>query len=191
MLQTLLSYLTMYGLESNIMIANGAGALEFQREKIYKSFRYIHALFIVLGVCIVSFAVYFLNKFVYTKFDLEFVNITVIILLTSIYNFIISSIWKKISNFSYYLYNSSYSFAIDLVYISTTVLMLDLSVSIASFAMGLVAVTAVIIAMNALFGFYVRSFNRGYMHIKFRNVASRLFLMAFFSVLLYYAALLV
>ena len=86
---------------------------------------------------------------------------------------------------------NSYSFAIDLVYISTTVLMLDLSVSIASFAMGIVAVAVVIIAMNALFGFYVRSFNRGYMHVKFRNVASRLFLMAFFSVLLYYAALLV
>lgn len=191
MFQTFLSYLVLYGLQSNVMIANGAGALEFQREKIYKAFRYLHSLLIILGIIVVGTASYFLNKFVYANFDLKFVNVTVVVLLVGIYNFIVSAIWKKSSSFSYYLYTSSYSYPIDLVYISTTILMLDMSLPIVNFFLSLGAISIAIIVMNALFGFFVRSFNRGYMNVKFRNVASRLFLLAVFSVLLYYAGMLV
>ena len=191
MVQTFLSYLILYGLQSNVMVANGAGALEFQREKIYKAFRYLHSLFIILGIIIIGTASYFLNKFVYPLIDIEFANFTIIILLSGIYNFIVAAIWKKSSNFSYYLYTSSFSYPIDLVYISATVLMLNLSVSIPNFFLSLGAIAIVVIVMNALFGFFVRSFNRGYMNVKFRNVASRLFLLAVFSVLLYYAGLMV
>ena len=70
MLQTFLSYLAIYGLKDNIFVMNGAGALQIQREKMYRTFRYVNALCLVLGIILTSLVSYFLNNYIYAKFDL-------------------------------------------------------------------------------------------------------------------------
>ena len=79
MLEVLLSYLVLYGLKSNIVVANGTGAAQFQREKMYRSFRLIDTLFLVLGVILCSFITYLLTTYVYVKFDLEYISLSVVI----------------------------------------------------------------------------------------------------------------
>ena len=66
-----------------------------------------------------------------------------------------------------------------------------MDVKILEFASAVVAVALVVMIMNVLMGFYIRSMNRGYLNINFRNVSARLFLFALFSILLYYGSLLV
>jgi hypothetical protein len=191
MLETFVSYLVLYGLSSNIMIANGSGVLEFQREKMYRKFRYLNALLLILGIAITGFVHYFLEAYVYEKFDIQFVGFTVVILIAGLYGFAVSAIWKKASHFGYYLYKNSYSYAFDLVYTVSVILMLQVDTSILNFALQLVAVALVVLVMNVIVGFFVRSMNRGYMNTNFRNISSRLFLLAFISILIYYSGLLV
>lgn len=191
MLQVFLSYLVLYGLQTNVILSNGSGALEFQREKMYRSFRYLNTLFLIIEICIISFAYYFLETYLLSQFDLHFIGFTIVVFLSGLLNLVVSSIWRKSSNFKYYLYESSYSYAFDLVFVVSVVFMLDINVSILNFVMQVVAVMIVIMVMNAIIGFFVRSFNRGYLNVNFRNVSSRLFLLAIISILIYYAGFLV
>lgn len=191
MLQVFLSYLVLYGLQTNVILSNGSGALEFQREKMYRSFRYLNTLFLIIEICIISFAYYFLKTYLLSQFDLHFIGFTIVVFLSGLLNLVVSSIWRKSSNFKYYLYESSYSYAFDLVFVVSVVFMLDINVSILNFVMQVVAVMIVIMVMNAIIGFFVRSFNRGYLNVNFRNVSSRLFLLAIISILIYYAGFLV
>ncbi len=191
MLKIFLSYLVLFGLKNNVITANGSGALEFQREKMYRFYRYINTLLLILGIIVVAMINYVLETYVYSKFDLHFVGFTVIVFLSGLYGLIVSAIWKKASHFGYYLYKSSYSYAFDLVYTVSVVLMMNINTGIAYYLIQLLAVAIVIMLMSAIVGFFVRSMNRGYMNINFRNVSARLFLLAFISILLHYAGLLV
>ena len=191
MLEILLSYLVLYGVKSNVLVSTGTGAVQFQREKRYKSFRYISALFLALGVVITSFIAYFLQKYVYSKFDLQYVSTSVNVLFVGIYNIIIAEIWQKISSFKHYLYDTSFSYVMDFAFMLSVIFMLDMSVPILEFAMALGAIVVSIMATNVLVGFYVYSSNKSYINVNFRHVPSRLFLLAIFSILLYYAGLMV
>lgn len=188
MLEILLSYLVLYGLQSNIVISTGSGAVQFQREKMYRSFRYVSAAFLVLGITICSFIAYVLQTYVYSKFDLEYIASTVIVLFVGLYNLIVAAIWSKISSFKRYLYESSYSYAMDFAFTLSVVFLLDMNVSITNFAMAVVAVIVSVFVMSAVVGFFVESVNKSYINVNFRHVPSRLFLLAIFSILLYYAA---
>ena len=191
MLQTFLSYLILYGLQTNIVLSNGSGALEFQREKMYRSFRYLNMLILAFEICVIGFVYYFLETYLLKDNDLHFIGFTIVVFLSGVFNLIVSSIWQRSSNLKFYLYESSYSYAFDLVFVASSVFMLQMNVSILSFVMQMIAVIIVIMAMTAIIGFFVRSFNRGYQNVNFRNVSSRLFLLAFVSILIYYAELLI
>lgn len=187
MLETLLSYLILYGIRSNVLVFNGAGALELQREKMYRSFRYLDALFVIIGFAINAIIAYVLNVYVLSKFGLEYAGFAISVLLVGIYNILVSLLWRKVSHFQNYLYQKSYSFAFDFAFILSAILMLNMSLPFADFLVSILAVCIVIFVMNVLVGFYVHSINRGYMNINFRDVSARLFIMAIFSILLIYA----
>ncbi len=191
MAQIFLSYLVLYGLNANIIASSGAGALEFQREKMYPSFRFLNSLFLVVGIALCGIVSYFLNKFVYVVYDVAYINVSVTVLIAGLYNLAVSRIWKKASNFNHYLYENSFSYAFDLVFTVFAVLMLNMSLPVANFLLSVVAMSIVIIVMNLVVGFFVKSMNRGYMNINFRNVSARLFFLAIISLILYYASLLV
>lgn len=189
MMQVLLSYLVLYGLKSNIVVANGTGAAQFQREKMYRSFRLVDTLFLVLGVVVCSFIAYLLNTFVYVKFNLEYINLSVAVVLVGAYNLLVNFIWSKISTFKHYLYESSFSYVMDASYTFSVIFTIDMTVPIAEFSMQILAVAISILVVNVIVGFYTESVNRSYINSAFRNVPSRLFLLAIFSILLHYAGL--
>ena len=188
--QMLLSYLILYGLKNNI-VCSGSGSLLFQREKMYASFRYISALFLMLGIAITSFASYFLQKYVYAQFELELIGTTVMVLIVGLYNFLVSFIWTKLSGFKNYLYQSSYSYIMDFAYTLSILFTLNLNVEIKEFAMMIAAILIVVFFMSIIMGFFVETFNKSYVNSNLRHVPSRLFLLAIFSILIYYAGLMV
>ncbi len=191
MVDIILSYIILYVVRNNVLIANGTGAVQFQREKMYRSFRYISMLFLALGVVIASFASYVLNTYIYAKFDLFYISTSVLVLIVGLYNLFVAFIWSKISSFKQYLYETSYSYAMDFAYTLSVVFMLDMSVSIANFAFSLIAVVLAIFVVNVFVGFFVESVNKSYINKNFRHVPSRLFLLAIFSILLYYIGIMV
>lgn len=175
MAEMFLSYLVLYGLSGNIIACTGAGALEFQREKMYSFFRFINTLFLVIGIVVCAVITYVLNKFIFSVYDMEYISITVLVLVAGIYNLIVAAIWRKVSNFNNYLYEASFSYAFDFVFSVFVVLLLDLTLPLANFMLCVLAISIVIIVMNLILGFFIKSLNRGYLNINVRNVSSRLF----------------
>lgn len=191
MLQTFLSYLALFGIKNNVVVMNGTGTLLFQREKMYRSLRYIDSLFLVLGITLTSIISYFLYNYVYLKFDLLYIHISVVVLMVVLYNLFVSSVWQKFSHFKHYLYENSFSYAFDVVYTLSVILSLNMALPIVDFMMSVVAIVLVVLIMNVVIGFFVESLNRGYLSVYFRNVPARLFLFALISIILYYALMLV
>lgn len=191
MLEVFLSYLALYGLQQNIFVCNGSGPLQIQREKMYRSFRYLNALFLILGIVVTSFITYLLNNYVYAKFDLFYISVSVSVFVVALYHLIVSIIWQKMSYFNFYLYENSFSYGFDVVFTLSVIFTIDMNVKILNFVMSLGAIAIIVLIMNVIMGFYVKSMNRGYLNINFRNVSARLFLFAIISILLYYASLLV
>ena len=188
MLQTFLSYLVIYGLRSNLVVNNGSGVVIFQREKMYTSYRYISTLFLILGVILTATITYFLNLYVYSKFDLYNISLSVNVVIVGAYNILVSTILKKSPSFSNYIYENSFSYAYDTVFILSVIFSLDMKLSILYFFMSLLAAVIVIFITNVLVGFFVKCCNRGYINDSFRNVAVRLFLFAIFAVIFYYTS---
>lgn len=191
MLEIFLSYLALYGLQQNIFVYNGAGPLQVQREKMYRSFRYLNALFLILGIIVTSFITYLLNNYVYAKFDLLYISVSVSVFVVALYHLIVSIVWQKMSYFNFYLYENAFAYGFDVVFTLSVIFTLDMNVKILDFAMSLGAVAIIVLVMNVVMGFYIKSMNRGYLNINFRNVSARLFLFAIISILLYYASLLI
>ena len=191
MFKLFLSYLVLFGLHSNLML-NGAGTVVFQREKQYRSFRLFSTLFLVLGIAVTATITFFLYKFVYSKYNLLYISASVNVLIVGLYNLLVALIWKKSGrSFTYYLYDNSFSYAFDTVFTLSVIFTLNLSVPIAEFFISLAAVCIVVFVSSIVIGFFVRNLNRGYMNISFRNIPARLFVLAIFSIILYYCAQLV
>lgn len=191
MLNLFLTNLAEFGLSSNIVVCSGTGALIYGREKRYTFFRYISVLFLILGVCICSFANYFLTNYVYSKFDIFEIQVGVLVLLACLYNLLISKLWKKMSLFGLYLYNSSCSYVFDAIFTVYVAMILDTTLAIVPFVFSLLAAVVVVFVMTVLIGFYVEGINKSSLRICFRNVSARLYLLAIFAIILYYASMLV
>ena len=191
MLQIFITYLVIYGLKSNLVVDNSSGVLIFQREKMYTSFRYISNLFLILGIIISASISYFLYTYIYVKFNMFYISETVNMLIVASYNIIVSNLLKKKKSFSNYLYDNSFSLAYDTVFMVSVLLTLDMNLSVVGFFLSLLAAVIVIFVINVLMGFFVKSFNRNYINISARNIAVRLFMMAIFSIILHYAAMLI
>ncbi len=191
MAQTFLSYLILFGLENNLIISNSAGVSIFQREKMYTSFRFLSLLYLLAGIVLTSTISYFLNYFIYSKFDLYYISVTVNVFIVGIYNILISYIWKKGKSFNNYLYENSFSYAFDVVFTLSVIFCLDMSVSIVNFFMQLIACVIVVAITYTILGHFIKCENRGYLNVSFRNVPVRIFMFAIFSLILYYAGLLV
>lgn len=191
MLEIALSYLVMYGVKSNLVINNGSGALIFQREKQYTTFRYISNLVLILGVIICATITYFLNRFVYSKFNMHYISETVIVVIAGLYNLFTSKFLKKKFSFSNYLYENSLSYAYDTVFLISVLLMMEMDITILHFFLSLLMAIISIFITNVLIGFFIRSLNREYINISARNIAVRFFMIAIFSVIIYYAQRLV
>ena len=191
MVETIISYLILYGIQNNVVVVNGAGALQFQREKQYRSFRYINTAFLSLGILVCSAISYALHNYVYSLFDLEYFSTTIIVFIVGLYNLLVSLIMKKGSSFRYYLYHASYSYAMNFAYTLAVIFMLDLTLPIIDFAIVIAVIAVSLFATSALIGFFVESSTNTYINENFRHVPSRLFLLAIFSILLYYAGIMV
>ena len=191
MLNLFFTNLANFGLNQNIFINSGYGALLIGREKKYRLFRYINVLFMLLGIILCSIATYFLNQHVFIKFDIPEVKLGVVILLAGVYNLLISFLWGKMSNFGQYLYEKSCSYVFDLVFTVFVVMMLDLTLSIVNFLMTLISILVVIFVTYVIIGFYIESINKSNLRVCIRNVAARLYLLAFFAILLFYLSKLV
>lgn len=191
MINLFLTNLAELGLSSNIVVCSGTGALIYGREKRYTFFRYISVLFLILGVCICSFANYFLTNYVYSKFDIFEIQVGVLVLLACLYNLLISKLWKKMSLFGLYLYNSSCSYVFDTIFTVYVAMILDTTLAILPFVFSLLAAVIVVFVMTVLIGFYVEGINKSSLRICFRNVSARLYLLAIFAIILYYASMLV
>lgn len=191
MFNLFLSNLAYYGLSNNVIINSGVGALMFGREKKYKLFRYINTLFLMLGICICSFAIYFLDIYVLTKFKLQEIKAGILVLLACLYNLLISILWTKMSLFGHYLYERSCSYVFDVVFTVFVVMNLDLTLAILPFVLTVAAVVVVVFLTTFIVGFFVESINKSSLRLCFRNVSARLYLLAIFGVLLYYLNMLV
>lgn len=191
MVNTFLSYLALYGLKSNIVVMNGSGVLLFQREKSYRSFRYIGAVILIFGVILCSAISYALNNYVYPIIDLAFADVTITVSIVCIYHILVSNIWRKISSFKVYLYENSFSYAMDVVFTLSLIFMFNMTLPVVEFVMSVLAACIVIAVMNMLMGIFVGLLNRAYVNKSFRNVSTRLFLFAIIYMIVYYASLLV
>lgn len=190
-LNTLVTYLIMYGIKSNLVILNGAGAVIFQREKQYTSYRYFSNLILIVGVLICATISYFLNRFVYSKFNIYYISETVNVVIAGAYNIAVSKLLKNKLSFNNYLYENSFSYAYDTVFIVSVLLMLEMNLTIVNFFLSLAMALVCIFVSNVLIGFFIKSLNREYVNISARNIAVRLFTIAIFSILIYYAQMLV
>lgn len=190
MLQTFLSYLILYGLSQNIML-NGAGTVVFQREKQYFSFRITSTLFLVFGIAISCTIAYFLETYVYSKFNMLYINATIDVLIVGVYNFIVSLIYRKNKRFNYYLYDNAFSYAYDSVFMLSIIFTINMSVPIAEFFIMLAVIVVIVFITSLVIGFFINCINRGYLNASARNIPARLFLLAIFSIIFYYLSLMV
>lgn len=188
MLETFLSYLVIYGLQNNLVACNGSGAVIFQREKMYTSYRYISTLFLILGVILTATISFFLNTFIYSKYNLYNINVSVNVLIVGAYNMLVSFILKKSPSFSNYMYENSFSYAYDMVFTLSVIFSLNMDLSIPYFFMSLLAAVLCIFVTSIIIGFFVKSVNRGYINDSFRNVPARLFLLAIIAMIFYYTS---
>lgn len=186
MFNLFLTNLQTYGLSENIFVNTGYGALLIGREKKYRFFRHINILFLMLGIFVCSIATYFLQQFVFDKFDLFEIKLGVAIFLAGLYNLLISFLWGKMSRFGQYLYEKSCSYVFDLVFTVFVVMSLDLSLEIVPFILTTLAVMIAIFVSNLVIGFYIESINKSSLKLCIRNVSARLYLMALFAILLFY-----
>ena len=186
MLKTFLSYLVVYGLKSNLVVNNGAGVVVYQREKMYTSYRMINNLFLIIGVALTGTIAYFLNTYIYDKFDLNNISVSVNVLVVCTYNIIVSTIFKKKHNFNNYVYENSFSYAYDTVFILSVVFSLDMKMQMIYFFMSLLSAIVVIFITNLIVGFFVKNCNRGFINDSFKNISTRLFLFAIIAIIFYY-----
>lgn len=191
MLNLFLSNLVGFGLQSNLVVNSGTGALLFGREKKYAFFRYISILFLILGICVCSALNYFLTNYIYLKFDVMEIQVGVLTIFSCLYNLLVSKVWKKISLFGLYLYNASCSYVFDTVFIIFAAMTLDCTLTLSAFFVSLLSAVLVVFVMYVLIGFYVDGINKSSLRICFRNVSARLYLIAIFAIILYYANMLV
>lgn len=191
MLNLFLTNLATFGISNNIVINSGVGAILFGREKQYRFFRYINTLFLMLGVCVCGIITYFLDFYICAKFDLYEIKIGVVILIASLYNLLVSFVWGKTSLFGHYLYEKSCSYVFDTVFTAFVVMTLQLTLAFVPFLMSLLAVVVVIFVTNFIIGFFIEGVNKSSLPLCCRNVTARLFLIAIFAMLLYYANMLI
>jgi hypothetical protein len=191
MFDVFLANLVTYGLNQNILISNGYGALVLGREKKYRFFRHLNILFTILGIAICAIAMYFFNQFVIDRFYVVEIKVGVFVLLAGLYNLLISFLWGKMSNFGQYLYEKSCSYVFDTVLIVFVVMSVDMTLKIVPFLMTILAIMVVIFVTNLIMGFYIESINKSSLKLCVRNVSARLYMLAFFAVLLFYLGKLV
>lgn len=191
MLNLFLTNLISYGVSSNIVVNSGVGVILFGREKKYKLFRYVNTLFLLLGICLCSICIYFLNQFVLTKFDLSEIKIGILVILVCLYNLLVAFLWKKMSLFSFYLYERSCSYVFDVVFAIFTIMSLDLTLQFVPFILSVASILVVVFATNLIIGFYIEGINKSTLKVYFRNVSARLFLIAIFAMILFYASMLI
>ena len=71
------------------------------------------------------------------------------------------------------------------------VMSLDLTLEIVPFILTTLAIMIAIFVSNLIIGFYIESINKSSLKLCIRNVSARLYLMAFFAILLFYLAKLI
>lgn len=191
MLNLFLTNLVTFGLSNNIVVNSGVGVGLFGREKQYRFFRYINTLFLMLGICVCAFATYFLDMFICSKFDLYEIKVGVVVLIAGLYNLLISFLWGKMSLFGHYLYEKSCSYVFDMIFTIFVAMSLDMSLAIVPFLLSVIAVMIVVFLTNFVIGFFIEGINKQSLPLCCRNVTARLFLVAIFAILLYYANMLI
>ena len=192
MLNLFLSFVLLYGVKSNVVVSVGAGVLTYQKEKQYLKFRVLNSLFLAVGIIVCLMISYILHSYVYKPYDLLYLNVVVSVLIVGIYNMIVSKIFAKMSHFSHYLYQSSYSYAVDFVFILSMIFVVDMAIyTIIEFLIMTATIAVVMFVSNLIFGFYIEDANKSNIDRHYLNVPSRLFMMAMFSIILYYASLLI
>ena len=188
MFNTFLSFFLIYGLKSNILINSGSGALLFEKENQYLKFRLLNSLFVAIGLICCLIISYFLYTFVYMPSGMLYLNVLLSVLIVGIYNIIVSKIFAKMSKLTHYLYEKSYSFAFDMVFILSVIFTVNMSFALLDFIVMAVAIAVAVFVSNMIFGAYIEDSNKTGIDQHYLNVPARLFMLAIFSIILYYAS---
>ena len=188
MFNTFLSFFLIFGLKSNILINSGSGALLFEKENQYLKFRLLNSLFVSIGLIICLIISYLLYTFIYMPSGMLYLNVLLSVLIVGIYNIIVSKIFAKMSNLTHYLYEKSYSFAFDMVFILSVIFTVNMSFAFLDFVVMSVAIAVAVFVSNMIFGAYIEDSNKTGIDEHYLNVPSRLFMLAIFSIILYYAS---
>ena len=191
MLNLFFGFVLLFGIKSNIVLNSGSGALLFQKEKQYLKFRTLNSLFVALGTFVCLVISYFLTKYIYEPNDMLYLSVVITVLLVGVYNIIVSKIFAKMSHFVHYLYEKSHSFAIDTVFILSVIFSISVSYVVVEFVLLAAAIAIITFVTNMIFGFFVEDANKSSVDRHYLNVPSRLFMLAIFSIILYYAAQLI
>ena len=192
MLELFLSFVLLYGVKSNIVVMNSSGSLLFQKEKQYIKFRVLNSLFLMLGLIVCMTLSYVLYNYVYKMYDMLYLNVVISVLIVGIYNLIVSKIFAKMSHYTHYLYQKSYSFAFDFVFILSVIFTVDMAgYTLVEFVVMAATIALVVFVSSLIFGFYIEDANKSNIDKHYLNVPSRLFMLAMFSILLHYASLLI
>ena len=120
-----------------------------------------------------------------------YISETVNVVIAGTYNIGVSKFLKKRPSFNNYLYENSFSFAYDTVFIVSVLLMMDMDMTVVNYFLSLGMAVVSIFVTSVLIGFFIKSLNREFVNISARNIAVRLFTIAIFSILIFYAQMLV
>ena len=117
-----------------------------------------------------------------------YLNVLLSVLIVGIYNIIVSKIFAKMSNLTHYLYEKSYSFAFDMVFILSVIFTVNMSFALLDFIVMAIAIAVAVFLSNMIFGAYIEDSNKTGIDQHYLNVPARLFMLAIFSIILYYAS---
>jgi len=192
MLNLFVSFLLLYGIKTNVVLNSGAGSLLFQKEKQYAKFRILDTLFVAMGTILCLMISYILYSYIYKTYNMLYLSVIISVLVVGIWNLIVSKIFGKMSHFVHYLYEKSNSFVFDSVFILSVIFSIDMAAyAMLDFVILAATLAIVIFVTNLIFGFFIEDANKTNVDKHYLNVPSRLFMLAIFSIILYYASQLI
>ena len=110
-------------LTSNIVASLGFGAISLQSEKRNFFYMLTASMVTIVSTIIAGLLAYLVNTLVLVKLEVEFLNLFVIVLLSSLVAFFARLLVKAISKEMFYLYEKSYQFSTQTI-ISVAIIMI-------------------------------------------------------------------
>lgn len=169
----------------NVLLTNGFGALDLQRNKNNVLFSLINSL--SLGVVIIACAILYnlLYTYLLDPYNLERLGILVIIALAGLFNFIVLEIIKAANKELYYYYDTTYSYVINLGLAIAVLLTLDPALSLIETLCYSGLTSAVYVVTTMLFAFVYKRLHNKKISRLVRPVPITILTMAVLAMIIY------